>query len=116
MQLGAFRERDGAFDFQRKVERDVDWLAPMMRVLADRELYRLQAGPYASRTDAAGAALSHSRNAPDFSGMLTRMEGLGLEEAGDVVVIRYEGPQGGPGMREMLSPTSAIMGRSARVG
>jgi dihydroxy-acid dehydratase len=30
---------------------------------------------------------------------------------GDVVVIRYEGPVGGPGMREMLSPTSAIMGR-----
>ena len=31
-------------------------------------------------------------------------------EAGDVVVIRYEGPSGGPGMREMLSPTSAIAG------
>ncbi len=31
--------------------------------------------------------------------------------AGDVVVIRYEGPQGGPGMREMLKPTSAIMGQ-----
>ena len=30
--------------------------------------------------------------------------------AGDVVVIRYEGPKGGPGMREMLNPTSAIMG------
>jgi len=30
---------------------------------------------------------------------------------GDVVVIRYEGPRGGPGMREMLAPTSAIMGR-----
>lgn len=30
---------------------------------------------------------------------------------GDVVVIRYEGPKGGPGMREMLNPTSAIMGR-----
>ena len=29
---------------------------------------------------------------------------------GDVVVIRYEGPKGGPGMREMLSPTSAICG------
>ena len=29
---------------------------------------------------------------------------------GDVVVIRYEGPKGGPGMREMLNPTSAIMG------
>ena len=30
--------------------------------------------------------------------------------AGDVVVIRYEGPKGGPGMREMLNPTSAIVG------
>ena len=29
---------------------------------------------------------------------------------GDVVVIRYEGPKGGPGMREMLNPTSAIAG------
>lgn len=31
-------------------------------------------------------------------------------KAGDVIVIRYEGPKGGPGMREMLSPTSAIVG------
>ena len=31
--------------------------------------------------------------------------------AGDVVVVRFEGPKGGPGMREMLSPTSAIMGK-----
>ncbi|EMP54972.1 dihydroxy-acid dehydratase [Marinobacter santoriniensis NKSG1] len=35
----------------------------------------------------------------------------GTVVAGDVVVIRYEGPRGGPGMREMLSPTSAIMGK-----
>ena len=35
----------------------------------------------------------------------------GVVVAGDVVVIRYEGPKGGPGMREMLSPTSAIAGR-----
>jgi dihydroxy-acid dehydratase len=34
----------------------------------------------------------------------------GKIQAGDVVVIRYEGPRGGPGMREMLSPTSNIMG------
>ncbi len=34
----------------------------------------------------------------------------GKIKAGDVVVIRYEGPKGGPGMREMLSPTSAIAG------
>ena len=30
---------------------------------------------------------------------------------GDVIVIRYEGPKGGPGMREMLGPTAAVMGR-----
>jgi dihydroxy-acid dehydratase len=35
----------------------------------------------------------------------------GRVKKGDVIVIRYEGPRGGPGMREMLSPTSAIMGR-----
>jgi len=35
----------------------------------------------------------------------------GTVQSGDVVVIRYEGPKGGPGMREMLSPTSAIMGK-----
>src|SRR5207249_11032450 len=34
----------------------------------------------------------------------------GRMEPGDVVVIRHEGPRGGPGMREMLSPTSAIIG------
>ena len=34
----------------------------------------------------------------------------GSIKPGDVVVIRYEGPKGGPGMREMLNPTSAIMG------
>jgi dihydroxy-acid dehydratase len=41
--------------------------------------------------------------------MLASLEDGGIE-AGDVVVIRYEGPQGGPGMPEMLTPTSAIMG------
>jgi len=34
----------------------------------------------------------------------------GTVQAGDVLVIRYEGPKGGPGMREMLSPSSALMG------
>jgi dihydroxy-acid dehydratase len=34
----------------------------------------------------------------------------GQIQAGDVIVIRYEGPKGGPGMREMLAPTSAIIG------
>ena len=35
----------------------------------------------------------------------------GTVKKGDVIVIRYEGPKGGPGMREMLSPTSAVTGR-----
>ncbi len=35
----------------------------------------------------------------------------GTVKKGDVIVIRYEGPRGGPGMREMLGPTSAVMGR-----
>ena len=34
----------------------------------------------------------------------------GAIEKGDVVVIRYEGPKGGPGMREMLAPTSSLAG------
>ena len=38
----------------------------------------------------------------------------GTVKAGDVVVIRYEGPRGGPGMQEMLSPTSAIIGRGLK--
>jgi dihydroxy-acid dehydratase len=35
----------------------------------------------------------------------------GSIKKGDVIVIRYEGPKGGPGMREMLAPTSAVMGK-----
>jgi dihydroxy-acid dehydratase len=41
--------------------------------------------------------------------MLRALE-RGAVERGQVIVIRYEGPKGGPGMPEMLSPTSAIMG------
>ena len=41
--------------------------------------------------------------------MLKALEDKQIEK-GDVVVIRYEGPKGGPGMPEMLTPTSAIMG------
>ena len=47
-----------------------------------------------------------------FNSQEESMEGImaGKVKSGDVVVIRYEGPRGGPGMQEMLSPTSAIMG------
>ena len=47
-----------------------------------------------------------------FDGQAEAIDGIidGKVQAGDVVVIRYEGPKGGPGMQEMLSPTSLIMG------
>ena len=47
-----------------------------------------------------------------FESEMDSMTGIlaGKVKAGDVVVVRYEGPKGGPGMQEMLSPTSAIMG------
>ena len=51
--------------------------------------------------------------AKTFDSEETAMKAIMDDEinAGDVVVIRYEGPKGGPGMREMLSPTSAIVGK-----
>jgi dihydroxy-acid dehydratase len=47
-----------------------------------------------------------------FDGQQEAIDGImgGKVKAGDVVVIRYEGPKGGPGMQEMLAPTSLIMG------
>jgi len=50
---------------------------------------------------------------PACQGEEAAMEAImgGTVQPGDVVVLRYEGPRGGPGMREMLSPTSAINGR-----
>ena len=58
------------------------------------------------------AMLRHSGPARVFDSEEDAMEAIstGKIVKGDVVVIRYEGPKGGPGMREMLSPTSAIVG------
>jgi dihydroxy-acid dehydratase len=57
--------------------------------------------------------LSFKGKARVFDSEEDSLQGIlsGKVKAGDVVVIRYEGPKGGPGMREMLSPTSAIMGK-----
>jgi len=56
--------------------------------------------------------LYFSGKAKVFEGEYAANDGIrdGLVEKGDVVVIRYEGPKGGPGMPEMLKPTAAIMG------
>jgi dihydroxy-acid dehydratase len=65
------------------------------------------------KTGAVDAAMRrHSGPARIYESQDEALAGIyaGEVEAGDVVVIRYEGPAGGPGMQEMLSPTSAIMG------
>jgi rare lipoprotein A len=56
LQLGAFKQRDGALDFQRKLIDEQPWLAPLLAVFSDRGLNKLQAGPYTSRDEARSAA------------------------------------------------------------
>jgi len=60
----------------------------------------------------ADAMLTHSGPAVIFESQEKACDGIlaGKVKSGDVVVIRYEGPKGGPGMQEMLSPTSYIVG------
>lgn len=56
--------------------------------------------------------MKHKGEAVVFDSMEAATEGIfdGKVKKGNVVVIKYEGPKGGPGMREMLTPTSAIVG------
>lgn len=65
------------------------------------------------RSAVAPEMLSHQGPARVFNSEEEASEAIhtGKIKSGDVVVIRYEGPKGGPGMREMLGPTSAIVGR-----
>lgn len=69
-------------------------------------------GAVVKRSAVAPEMLRHTGPARVFDGEEAAIEAIyaGKIVAGDVVVIRYEGPAGGPGMREMLSPTSAIAG------
>ncbi len=101
-------------------------------IWCDNEVIRPVSNPLTSNP---GLAVLHGNLAPD--GAVVKISGVEKEcleftgkaktfnseeeamqaimedkiQAGDVVVIRYEGPKGGPGMREMLSPTSAIVGK-----
>ncbi|MCI9272365.1 MAG: dihydroxy-acid dehydratase [Clostridiales bacterium] len=69
-------------------------------------------GCVVKRSAVAPEMLSHRGNARVFDCEEDALNAIyeGHIKEGDVVVIRYEGPKGGPGMREMLNPTSAIMG------
>lgn len=69
-------------------------------------------GCVVKRSAVADEMMHHKGNARVFDCEEDALNAIydGKINAGDVVVIRYEGPKGGPGMREMLNPTSAIMG------
>ncbi len=69
-------------------------------------------GAAVKRSAVAAEMLVHKGPARVFDSEEEAIEAIyaGAIKSGDVVVIRYEGPSGGPGMREMLSPTSAICG------
>ena len=69
-------------------------------------------GSVVKKSAVAPGMLKHKGPARVFDSEEAAIEAImgGKIIAGDVVVIRYEGPSGGPGMREMLSPTSAIAG------
>lgn len=56
VQLAAFRDAEGAAGFRSRVEAEVDWLGPLLGIVKERSLHRLQAGPYASRDEAQAAA------------------------------------------------------------
>jgi dihydroxy-acid dehydratase len=71
-----------------------------------------QNGAVVKRSAVAEEMLKHSGLARVFDGEDAAIEAIYAKQInpGDVVVIRYEGPKGGPGMREMLNPTSALAG------
>jgi dihydroxy-acid dehydratase len=69
-------------------------------------------GAVVKQTAVSAAMLRHTGPAVIYDSEEESMKGIvnGQVKAGDVVIIRYEGPKGGPGMRETLAPTSAIAG------
>jgi dihydroxy-acid dehydratase len=99
--------------------RDPEVIRPLERAYSESGGLAILYGnlaPKGSVVKFAGVAESMRRfkgPAVIFDSQEDACEGIlaGRVKAGDVVIIRYEGPKGGPGMQEMLSPTSYIMGR-----
>jgi dihydroxy-acid dehydratase len=96
----------------RKVDRafsQTGGLAVLFGNLAPKGAVVKIAGVDPSMLEYEGAARVYESQETALDGILA-----GEVKDGDVVVIRYEGPRGGPGMQEMLSPTSAIVGAGIR--
>jgi dihydroxy-acid dehydratase len=81
-------------------------LAILFGNLAPRGAVVKVGGVSAAMMKFSGPAVIFESQDESMAGILS-----GKVKAGDVVIVRYEGPKGGPGMQEMLSPTSAIMGQ-----
>lgn len=56
LQLGAFREKDGATAFHGKLAEVVDWLSPLLALFNDRDIHKVQVGPYETRDEASKVA------------------------------------------------------------
>ena len=99
--------------------KDADVIRPLDRVYSERGGLAVLFGnlaPNGSVVKTGGVSpkmMNHRGPAVIFHSEEEANAGIlaGKVKAGDVVVVRYEGPRGGPGMQEMLAPTSAIMGR-----
>jgi dihydroxy-acid dehydratase len=99
--------------------KDADVIRPLTNAYSDRGGLAILYGnlaPRGSVIKAAGvtpAMMCFEGPAVVFESQEQANDGIlgGKVKAGDVVVIRYEGPRGGPGMQEMLAPTAAIAGR-----
>ena len=56
VQLGAFRQRPGAHELRELLARELGWLEPWLAIFDERSLFRVQAGPFATRGEAQGTA------------------------------------------------------------
>jgi rare lipoprotein A len=64
VQLGAFKQRQGAHELREQLSRELAWLEPWLAIFDDRALFKLQAGPFATRNEAQGTAERIRASAP----------------------------------------------------
>ncbi len=98
--------------FDKEVIRDLDNPYHKQGGIAVLKGNLASKGCVVKQSAVSAAALMFEGKAKVFESEETAMEAIMARKikSGDVVVVRYEGPKGGPGMREMLSPTAAITG------
>lgn len=110
--LAEYLENVPALDFARQ-----DVIRPLSKPIKDQGPFAILKGNLATAGCVAKVCglevFQHEGKAKVFDSELEAYQAIeqGSIEAGDVLIIRYEGPKGGPGMQEMLSVTAALVGR-----